>query len=288
MRDKEYTKYSRRNLIKTAGAIIASIPFTTLIGCGPSSPTNNADDTNITDTDIEDDVISSTEWLSGGTSSMLATFPPENDPFDTGLGNLCQMTDNFTIGPCYFDVNDERDDISEGEIGVPMILTLKLVDASCNPVEGAVIEVWWCNAEGLYSGDNSDSTGSVSSFSSGFCTDNDSNALSSRWFRGIKTSDADGNVYFKACFPGWYPSRTTHIHFRIVLNNSQQLISQFGFDDELCNNIYLNHEDYTGTAKDTSNSSDNVFNDQYENYLFETEQLWDGSMLAYKAIQINV
>ena len=74
-----------------------------------------------------------------------------------------------------------------------------------------------------------------------------------------------------------------------MLNGNQQLISQFCFDDDLSNNIYLNHSDYTGVAKDTSNATDTVFDaNTFEEYQFEVEQQWDGSMLAYKAIQLSI
>ncbi|WP_317932646.1 intradiol ring-cleavage dioxygenase [Halioxenophilus sp. WMMB6] len=215
---------------------------------------------------------------------MTATYPP-SDPFVSGLGNLCTATSAYTLGPCYYSPDEYREDISEGQPGVPMALVLKLVDASCNPISGADIEIWFCNYAGLYSGDTSDSA-DASSFNSGFCTDNDSEALAAKWFRGVQTTDADGNVYFKACFPGWYPSRTTHIHFRIVQDGLELLVSQFCFDDDLSNDIYLNHSDYTGQAKDTSNNSDTVFDANYEQYQFIVERQADNSMLAYKAIQI--
>ena len=248
--------------------------------------TNNESDT---DSNSETSPSNSSAWLSGGTAAMLAAFPPAVSPFASGLGNMCSLTGAHTLGPCFFDVEDERDDISEGQPGVPMTLAMKLVNANCNPVEGAVIEVWWCDAEGVYSGDNSEASGNVSNFNAAFCTSSDTQALNSRWFRGIKTTNSEGEVYFKACFPGWYPSRTTHIHFRIVLNGNEQLVSQFAFDDELANDIYLNHEDYTGSEKDTSNASDGVFSaETISEYLYEVEQQSDGSMLAYKAVQINV
>ncbi len=201
---------------------------------------------------------------------------------------MCTVTgtDRFTIGPCYFDTDDFREDISEGQPGVPMTLALKLVDADCNPIMGAIIEVWWVNWEGVYSGDNSGSTGNVSNFNSGFCTENDSDALSAKWFRGVQTTDSIGNVYFRACFPGWYRGRTTHIHFRVVVEGVERLVSQFGFDDDLANDIYLNHSDYTGQRKDTNNDSDSVFRDGILEHSFLVEEQWDGSMLAYKGIQI--
>ena len=216
---------TRRALIRSMGLGLAAMPLIGLSGCGGESGTGTDDTASGDDSEsgTSGSTVNSTQWLSGGTAAMEAAFPPTTDPFVSGLGNLCQITEAFTIGPCFFDVSDDRDDISEGQNGVPMTLALKLVDNNCQPIENAQIEVWWCNAEGLYSGDNSDSTGSASRFSTSFCTDNDSEALAARWFRGIKTTDSDGNVYFKACFPGWYPSRTTHIHFRIVLAGTQQL-----------------------------------------------------------------
>lgn len=292
------TLLSRRKLIKTLGTVAATSPLIALTACGSNGSSSSTSTTASSDntggiissnTNTNTNVSGSSDWLSGGTNAMEADFPPANDPFDSGLGNLCTLTDNFTVGPCYFDYDNDRDDISEGQPGVPMTLAMKLVDDNCQPIEGAVIEVWWCDAQGIYSGNNAGSTGSVSEFNAGFCTGNDAEALNSRWFRGTKTTDSVGNVYFKACFPGWYPSRTTHIHFRIVVNGNQQLISQFGFDDSLSNDIYLNHSDYTGREKDTSNNSDTVFPaDGYEAYLFEVERQWDNSMLVYKAVQIKV
>ncbi|HBF06667.1 MAG TPA: hypothetical protein DHW71_08625 [Gammaproteobacteria bacterium] len=320
----------RRKIVKRIAMAAAASPFVGLLGCGGDA--NDAVTSIIGDGTSNSGTttpMSGSSWLSGGTSSMEATFPPTTDPFSSGLGNLCTLTEEFTIGPCYFNVEDTRDDISEGQQGIPMTLAMKVVDANCNPIEGAVVEVWWCDYRGIYSADTSETTTEVSdsmgggempadmgeppemvegempegmergmggiggdsgspTFQTAFCSGNDELALVSRFFRGVKTSDANGNVYLKGCFPGWYASRTTHIHTRVVLDGTQQLISQFGFDDEMANDIYLNHPDYTGIAKDTSNSTDTVFpSDAYLDYLFEVEQLWDGSMLAYKAIQIQ-
>ncbi len=292
---KNKNVFTRRTLIKSVGTAIALIPILGLVACGGSGSSGNDSSEDETDTttddttgsdDTIDDSTNKTDWASGGTSAMSATFPP-SDPFASGLGNLCTVTAAYTLGPCYFAPDDFRDDISEGQEGVPMALVLKLVDANCEPLEGVEIEVWFCNAEGLYSGDTSTSS-DASSFNTGFCTDNDTDAVAARWFRGVQTSDADGNVYFKACFPGWYPSRTTRIHFKIVRDGLELLVSQFAFDDDLSNDIYVNHPDYTGQEKDTNNSNDTVFDESFEEYLFEVERQDDNSMVAYKAIQINV
>ena len=273
----------------------SSVAITVAACGGGSSGGSNASDgstaagTSSDPTDTADASQNLTDWLAGGADAMEVAFPPSTDPLDLSTGNtICTLTGTnaYTIGPCYFDVSDYREDISEGQAGVPMTLALKLVDADCNPVADADIEVWWCNWEGLYSGDNSESAGIVSSFNSGFCTGNDAQALQARWFRGVQRTDSTGNVYFKACFPGWYRGRTTHIHFRVVTGGAQRLISQFCFDDDLCNDIYENHSEYTGIAKDTLNSNDNVFGGDWSDYQFIVERQSDGSMLAYKAIQI--
>lgn len=287
---------------KLSGAMASLVLF--LGGCGGGSgggssvttsdtdvsESPSSDDGSVSDgDDSADDAVNSTNWLSGGTNAMEAPFPPESDPFDSGLGNLCSITDQFTIGPCYFDVDDDREDISEGQPGLPMTLAMKIVDANCEAIENAVVEVWWCNSQGIYSADDSDAVGNVSNFNAGFCSGDDAQARNARWFRGIRSTDASGNVYFKACFPGWYTGRATHIHFRIVLNGSQQLISQFGFDDEFSNDIFVNHPDYTGRENTTTNYSDNVFNaNTVDQYLFELERQYDGSLLAYKAVQLSI
>ncbi|MFV8817491.1 hypothetical protein [Haliea sp. E17] len=281
-------------------ATVTLVPLLPLAGCGggggggataglaasdASAATGTgatADDT--TDSSGEEAVSNDSDWLSGGTSAMQADFPP-SDPFASGLGNTCTLTREYTLGPCYFQADEFAQDISAGEPGVPMALVLKLVDQACEPIADANIEIWFVNWEGIYSGDTTGSA-NTRSFNSGYCTGGDSGALASRWFRGVQTTDANGLVYFKCCFPGWYASRTTHIHVRIVRNNSEALVTQFCFDDDLCNDIYLNNPDYTGQAKDTGNNRDNVFGSDYADYQFEVERQWDSSMLAYKAIQI--
>ncbi len=299
----ETAAVTRRSVLKTVGATLTMPPLAGLVGCGggeagsvgavePDEPGGGGDgggDGAVGGGDATGGGVNRTTWLAGGTAAMTAEFPPESDPLDLSLGNvMCTITgtDAYTIGPCFFDVDDFREDISEGEPGVPMTLVLKLVDADCAPVEGAYIEVWWCDREGIYSGDSSESTGAVSGFRADFCTGNDADGLAARWFRGIQRTDSVGNVYFLGCFPGWYRGRTTHIHFRVVVDGVQRLVSQFCFDDDISNDLYLNHPDYTGEPKDTDNGSDSVFRRDWQDYMIIVDQQWDGSMLAYKGIQI--
>ena len=306
----------RRTLIKWAGGTLAAGASLGLIGCGgetvdgsgmtgggsgsagggvdSGSPGNNGGGNSEGGSEgsgsegqvdkITSDVAGD-EWASGGTAALKAPFPPEN-PFEAGLGKVCRVTPSYTLGPCYFNPDDYRQDISEGELGVPMILVFKLVDKSCKPVANADVDIWHTNAEGLYSG-NASGSSDASEFAPDFCTSSDNRAMNSRWFRGVQKTDAQGMAYFKSCFPGWYPGRTTHIHFKIVHQNKASLISQFCFEDKLSNQIYKKHGDYTGKAKDTLNKNDGVFSGDFEELCFYIKANPDLSMTAYKAIQID-
>lgn len=287
-KDSSALRHKRRFLKIMGGAVIAS-PFVALTSCGGggfAEPTDDEDSD--TDTSSEDTSSSSEfsagDWAVGGTAAITTSFPP-SDPFVSGLGNMCTTTRSYTLGPCYFNPDEYRQDISEGELGIPMVLVLKLVDANCQPITGADIDIWHCDRDGIYSGSSAGSS-DASSFNSSFCTGNDSAALASRWFRGVQTTNSDGLVYFKSCFPGWYRGRTTHIHFKIVYQGTQSLVSQFCFEDAMSNEIYANHAEYTGEQKDTLNSRDSVFGSDYEDYMFTVEKNGDDSMLAYKAIQL--
>ena len=72
-----------------------------------------------------------------------------------------------------------------------------VVDAStCKPVKGALVEIWHCDAAGLYSG-----------FGGG--------AASRTFLRGGQRTDAKGLARFTTIYPGWYPGRTVHIHVKV-------------------------------------------------------------------------
>ena len=70
------------------------------------------------------------------------------------------MSPALTEGPYYFDVDAIRNDITEDREGTPLRLALRVLDAgSCEPIPNAIVDVWHCDATGLYSGFESASTG---------------------------------------------------------------------------------------------------------------------------------
>jgi protocatechuate 3,4-dioxygenase beta subunit len=65
----------------------------------------------------------------------------------------CVLTPEVTEGPYYLDLDLMRSDITEGRSGLPFHLQIKVVDAaSCEPIKDVAVDVWHCDAEGVYSG----------------------------------------------------------------------------------------------------------------------------------------
>lgn len=287
----------RRLLVKSAAGITILTPTFLFLGCGGSatapatvassgstSASTGSGSSGDSGTSSGGTVETTTNWATGGTSSITESFP-DDSLFETGSACNVELTPSLTEGPCYFD-SEYRDDISEEQTGLPMMLCLQLVDSNCNPLSGYEIEVWHCDVQGIYSGDTSDSS-DRNGFSSSFCTGNDSEALQAKWFRGIAVTDTSGRVNFYSCFPGWYSSRAIHVHFRVKNNSNDQLISQFGFVDEFVDAICTTHAYYSGRGEpDTHNSRDTVFNGD-EDELFNLAQNADGSLLAWKRIIIS-
>ena len=127
-----------------------------------------------------------------------------------------------------------RADIAEGRPGVPLALRLRVIEAgSCTPIAGARVDIWHCDARGIYSafpgqGDshNIDHTGKT-------------------FLRGTQMVDGNGWGTFKTIYPGWYAGRATHIHFKVFLDERTVLTGQTFFPEALNEYIYGNVPDYT-------------------------------------------
>jgi protocatechuate 3,4-dioxygenase beta subunit len=161
--------------------------------------------------------------------------------------DVCVLTPEVTEGPYYFDPAQERADITEGtQTGVATTIRLQVVDQSCKPIEGARVDIWHCNAVGLYSG-YANQTGGVDTTGQTF-------------LRGTQFADATGIVAFETIYPGWYAGRTTHIHFKVFLDETTVLTGQIFFPDALSQFIYQNVPPYTdhGHDRDVLNGNDNI------------------------------
>jgi protocatechuate 3,4-dioxygenase beta subunit len=132
-------------------------------------------------------------------------------------GASCVLVPSETAGPyplssILSDPSMVRSDITEGQIGVPLLLRLSLVNVNqgCAPISNAGVYIWQCNKDGGYSGYRGAPNG---------------NFLGQTFLRGIQFTNGAGNVLFTTIYPGWYPGRITHIHVRIYLGGTSAPVS---------------------------------------------------------------
>ena len=160
--------------------------------------------------------------------------------------DVCVITPETTEGPYYFDPALVRADITEGRPGLPTRVRLQVVDEKCRPIENARVDIWHCDATGLYSG----YTGQLGG------TDTSGEAF----MRGTLFADSDGVVEFATIYPGWYPGRTPHIHFKVFLDEATLLTGQLFFPDDVSQRVYTSVAPYSerGGTQDTLNSNDGI------------------------------
>lgn len=150
----------------------------------------------------------------------------------------CILTPQAEEGPFYSDPKLVRSDVAEGRPGVPLALRLRVIEAGpCTAIKGARVDIWHCDAKGLYSAfpgqsdtHNVDATGKT-------------------FLRGTQMSDEAGWVMFNTIYPGWYDGRTTHIHFKVFLDQRTVLTGQTFLPDALNEFIYTNVPGYGGRAR---------------------------------------
>ncbi|WP_417206407.1 intradiol ring-cleavage dioxygenase [Antarctobacter sp.] len=158
--------------------------------------------------------------------------------------NVCMVLPEVTEGPYYFDPDMVRRDITEDRDGIPMRLHLQVVNADCQPVAGARVDIWHCDARGIYSGYRNTGT--------------DIDARGETFLRGTQTTGADGVTRFDTIYPGWYRGRTTHVHYKVFLDERTVLTSQIFFPDALSEYLFQSVAPYNerGQRRDTMNGTD--------------------------------
>jgi protocatechuate 3,4-dioxygenase beta subunit len=171
----------------------------------------------------------------------------------------CSVTPEETEGPYYFDVDSIRSDIREDREGVLLRLALRVRDAgSCEPIENAVVDIWHCDALGIYSGFESASTGGGGGGPGGGSGPTDDET----YLRGAQATNADGIVEFKTVYPGWYRGRTVHIHAKVHLDKQTVLTSQLFFDEAINEAVYKREPYSRKTGRDVFNDNDNIFDEE--------------------------
>ncbi len=139
-----------------------------------------------------------------------------------------------TEGPYYVDDAVVRRNVTEGKPGVALTLRLTVVNvANCKPITGAAVEIWHCDAGGVYSGVQGD-TG--------------------MFLRGVQRTDAKGVAIFRTIYPGWYQGRTVHVHTMVHLGGNVVHTGQLYFPDAVTDVVYKRSPYNRRPSRDPRNS----------------------------------
>lgn len=169
----------------------------------------------------------------------------------------CVVRPELTEGPYFVDAQLNRSDIriepSDGSVkeGVPIRLVFRVSDVStpgtCSPLPGAQVDIWHCDAAGVYSG----------------VSDPGFDTSEQMWLRGYQITDEFGVAEFISIYPGWYSGRTVHIHFKIRTDpesdTGYEFTSQLFFDEEFSDEIHALPLYAAKGYRDTLNEDDNIF-----------------------------
>jgi protocatechuate 3,4-dioxygenase beta subunit len=166
----------------------------------------------------------------------------------------CVLTPELTEGPYYISGEKFRRDVTEGKPGTPLLLNLTTLNVSnCKAIANAVVEIWQCDATGIYSGFGSAPTGGGGGGGGG-----PTDKLT--FLRGQQKTNANGIATFKTIYPGWYRGRAVHIHLKVHVGGTVVHTGQLFFPADVTNAVYKNKPYSThGATPDTLNANDSIF-----------------------------
>jgi len=169
----------------------------------------------------------------------------------------CVLTAERTEGPYFVDERLNRSDITsdptDGSVkeGVALSLSLtvsRVEGAACMPLVGALVDVWHCDALGVYS----DVSGAGQPDTTG-----------QKFLRGYQITNDSGQVEFQTIYPGWYSGRTIHIHFKVRTDPDSaqgfEFTSQLFFDETTTSAVVAREPYNQKGTPDTSNAADNIY-----------------------------
>ena len=149
------------------------------------------------------------------TGSPTGSAAPSPAPAASTTADTCTAPASSTLaqveGPYFKAGSPERSALVEtGMTGTALTFTGSVVDTSCIPIAGAVVDIWQADASGSY--------------------DNAGYRL-----RGHIATDENGRFTFETVIPGQYPGRTEHIHVKVTPPGGVTLTTQMYFPSVAAN-----------------------------------------------------
>ncbi|MDQ3697394.1 MAG: intradiol ring-cleavage dioxygenase [Gemmatimonadota bacterium] len=197
-----------------------------------------------------------------GASALTGCRPAESRQIGQVAGSAdtldCVATPEQTEGPYFTDDRLNRADIrldpttNAVSAGLPLRLRMNVsrVDGNaCTPLTGALVDVWQCDALGIYS-DFRDNNGFF-------------DTRGQKFLRGYQVTDRSGAAEFVTVYPGWYRGRAVHIHFKVRLpaeaQRSYEFTSQLYFDDAITDQVHGQPPYAAKGARDIRNDRDRIY-----------------------------
>ena len=154
-------------------------------------------------------------------------------PASAAVPDACVVRPALTEGPYFVDVKLGRSDIRSDP-----------ADGTLRP--GVMVDVWHCDAAGLYSD----------------VTDRGGSTVGRKFLRGYQTTGGDGRVAFTTIYPGAYPGRAVHVHFKVRTDagrgRAHEFTSQLFFDDALTDQVHA-RPPYAAAARRMRNERDGIY-----------------------------
>jgi protocatechuate 3,4-dioxygenase beta subunit len=193
------------------------------------------------------------------------------DPFSdtqagTSTNETCTLTPSLievegtpqqTEGPYFVNNMPNRSDITTdtttGSVqeGIPLRLVINVYDVdgdgegSCNPLRGALVDIWHSDSQGIYSGIQQQGT------------------TGQNFLRGNQVTDENGTVQFTTVYPGWYEGRAIHIHIKVRTfegsNETFEWTSQFYLNDSITEQVHTQPPYSDHGQPDITNEEDGIY-----------------------------
>lgn len=196
----------------------------------------------------------------GGLLGLASVLPTgklvANERDSDGDRGGCVLIPSETAGPFPLDLTANsfyfRQDVREDRTGAPLRVRLRILGLqNCEPMANVRVNIWHCDANGVYSG-YTNQNGGV-------------NSTGQTFLRGYQLADANGEVEFLTIFPGWYPGRVCHIHFQVYVSSNYAAISQLTFPIDAKQAVYTDNASlYSAGIDPVTPAQDGIFSDGYQ------------------------
>ena len=210
-------------------------------------------------------------WVFGAGPEVAPAAPGQE--IDPALP-ACVVRPEQTEGPFFVDAQLDRSDIrsdpSTGAVseGAPLALRFNVSQISggaCTVLAGALVDVWQCDAAGVYWGVDDDGA--------------PAGAKERQFLRGHQRTDENGVARFTTIFPGWYRGRAVHVHFKVraeAAGQPYEFTSQLYFDEALIDRVHAQAPYAARGRRQTTNADDGIFDDGGESLMAQVNEAGAG------------